>query len=110
MDLSFLSGKKSYIVAAVAVLVGLDQGLIQAGYSIPAIPQWVLVLLGAAGLYTLRNGITTDTAKAVSSVLANLPSPSTVVVTAPVSDLTCATIPKGIPVEVQNLPPIGKTT
>ena len=67
--MSALSGYKTYIVAAVCFLVGVDNALIQAGFHIPAIPDFVMWVLGAMGLYTVRNGISGDTQKAVTDIL-----------------------------------------
>lgn len=86
--MNIASGYKTYIVAAIGILVGLDQGLIQAGYHIPAIPGWILTLLGFAGLYSLRSGIATDTAKAIATVAATLPPPSPITVVTPAVTLT----------------------
>jgi hypothetical protein len=68
----FLSGYKSYAIAAIAVAIGIDQALIQYGYHVPAVPEWLLIVLAGTGLYSVRNGVTTDTQKAVSTVLAQI--------------------------------------
>jgi hypothetical protein len=70
--MKFAAGYKTYAIAAIAVLIGIDQGLIQTGFNIPAVPSWVIMLLGAIGLYSLRSGVTTDTQKAVFDVLSSL--------------------------------------
>ncbi len=49
--MNFLKGKKTYIVAIVAVLMA---GLPAAGVAIPA---WVAPMLAGLGLYTLRDAI-----------------------------------------------------
>ena len=52
--LTWLSGKKTYIVAvAIFVLGGLQASGI-------AIPEYVYVLLGALGITTLRSGVKKD--------------------------------------------------
>lgn len=49
--MAFLAGKKTYIVALVAGLIAAAQSL---GYEIP---EWVMPLLGALGLATVRQAI-----------------------------------------------------
>lgn len=49
--LNFLNGKKTYIAAAIAAAVAGAQAL---GYEIP---EYALTLLGAFGLYGIRNAI-----------------------------------------------------
>jgi hypothetical protein len=49
--LAFLKGKKTYIVA---ICVGIVAALKQLGIEIPA---WVVPLLGAVGLGTLRDAL-----------------------------------------------------
>jgi hypothetical protein len=79
---TFLTGYKSYLIAGIAALIGIDQGLIQAGFQVPAVPGFVIMLLGAAGLYSVRSGISTDTAKATADIMAQvttIPPPPAVV-------------------------------
>lgn len=52
--MSILNGKKSYIVAAVVAVVAVLNYL---GYLTPEVYQSVLGLLGAAGIYAVRNAI-----------------------------------------------------
>ena len=74
--MTFASGYKTYVVAAIAVLIGTDQGLIAAGVQgIPQIPGFVIMLLAAAGLYSVRNAITTSTATTVTAVMAQISVP-----------------------------------
>ena len=49
--MTFLKGKKTYIVAGVTFVLG---GLTALGY---VIPVWVYPLLGSLGLGTLRAGV-----------------------------------------------------
>ena len=49
--MKFLKGKKTYIIALVVGLLAAAQSL---GYPIP---DWVYAILGAAGLGTLRAGV-----------------------------------------------------
>lgn len=49
--MGFLAGKKTYIVALIAGVVAAAQAL---GYEIP---EWVMPLLGALGLGTMRQAI-----------------------------------------------------
>lgn len=49
--LDFVRGKRTYIVAGVTFIMG---GLQAIGYPIP---EYVFVLLGATGLYTVRKAI-----------------------------------------------------
>lgn len=51
--LTFLQGKKTYIVAFVTAAIVFAQvmGVV--------IPEWIFPLLGAAGITTLRSAITT---------------------------------------------------
>lgn len=48
---AFLEGKKTYIAAIVAAVIGIAQSQ---GY---VIPEWVLTLLGAFGLYAVRAAV-----------------------------------------------------
>lgn len=48
---AFFEGKKTYLVAATAGVIAVAQAL---GY---VIPEYVLTLLGAFGLYGVRNAI-----------------------------------------------------
>ena len=50
-DMKFLAGKKTYIVAALAAAGAVAQAL---GY---VIPEYVFILLGAAGFGAVRNAI-----------------------------------------------------
>ena len=56
-----LKGKKTYLVAAVlALCVGVERGL---GIDVPGVSvgdDWMIVLLNAAGLSTLRAGMKTS--------------------------------------------------
>lgn len=80
--MTLATGWKTYAVAAIAAIIGIDQGLIAAHVpNIPQIPGFVIMLLSAAGLYSVRNAITTSTATTVSAVMAQVapavpPSPS----------------------------------
>lgn len=83
--MQFAAGYKTYAIAVVAVMVGIDQGLIAAGvHNIPAIPSWVLFFLTAAGLYSARSGTTTDVAKATADIARQVlpPTPPTVAIAA----------------------------
>jgi len=54
----FLSGYKTYIVAAMLALVGIVEGLL--GMDIPGVEldeNWMLILLNAFGLGALRAGV-----------------------------------------------------
>jgi hypothetical protein len=101
--LKFTQGKKTYATVAVAVLIGIDQALIQAGYHVPAIPSWAMWTLGAFGLYSVRSGITTDTQKAASDVLSQItivaPPPPAIAAQNAVANLTHVMTPlaKGTP-------------
>ena len=56
--MNFLSGYKSYIVSAVLALVGVTEGLL--GFDVPGVTldqNWVMILLGAAGLSSIRAAI-----------------------------------------------------
>jgi len=55
--MEWLEGKKTYLIAFVAACVGLAQAF---GVEIP---EWLGYVLGAAGISTLRAGITKDTDK-----------------------------------------------
>lgn len=83
--MSFLQGKKTFIIAAIAALIGIDQGLIAAGvHGVPAIPGWVTFFLVASGLYSARSGTTTDVAKATADIARQAlpPTPPTVAIAA----------------------------
>ncbi len=51
--LDFLNGKRTYIIAGLAVIGGIAQKLGFLGY----IPEWVWLIVGGVGLGTLRAAI-----------------------------------------------------
>lgn len=59
--LDLINGKKTYIVAFLAALVGLLEafGLV--------VPGWLWPFLSALGIATIRHGISTEAAKAVAA-------------------------------------------
>ena len=53
-----IQGKKTYIIAAVVALLGIVQGIL--GIEIPGVElgdNWIMTVLGALGLGTLRAGV-----------------------------------------------------
>lgn len=77
--MNFAKGYKTYAIAAVAAIIGVDQGLIAAHVAgVPAIPGWVLFFLTAAGLYTARSGTTADVAKATTDIASQIVIPPAV--------------------------------
>ena len=55
--LSFLSGKKTYLVGAVTFLLGGTEALNDAGIIDWSMPGWLYAMLGALGLLALRAGV-----------------------------------------------------
>jgi len=51
--IDILKGKKTYIIAIVAVVLGTLEG-----FGVFAIPDYIWPILGAAGLGTIRAGVT----------------------------------------------------
>jgi hypothetical protein len=89
--MQFAAGYKTYACAAIAAIVGIDQGLIAAGvHGIPAIPGWVIFALTAVGLYSARSGTTTDVAKATADIARQVlpPAPPAVAAAAPSRTMT----------------------
>jgi hypothetical protein len=79
--MQFIQGKKTYLIAAIGVAMGVYDALIPYLH-LAAIPGWVFVILGFLGLSAGRSAITTDTQKAVTDVLAQVIVPPA---TAPVT-------------------------
>jgi hypothetical protein len=71
----FIQGKKTYLIAAIGVGMGVYDALIPYLHLAP-IPGWVFVILGFLGLSAGRSAITTDTQKAVTDVLAQVIVPA----------------------------------
>ena len=55
--LSFLSGKKTYLVGAVTFILGGAEALSDAGVIDWAMSAWLYAMLGALGLLALRAGV-----------------------------------------------------
>lgn len=75
--MNFAKGVKTYIIAAIGVGLGIYEALLPYLHT-PQIPTFAMFLLGAAGLGSLRSGITTDTQKAVTDVLQQITVPAPV--------------------------------
>lgn len=73
---TFATGWKTYTTAAIAAAIGVYQGLIASGFHLPPIPDFVVWLLGAAGLYSVRSAISTDAAKTTEDVLSQVTAPT----------------------------------
>lgn len=73
--MTFAKVWKTYACAAVAAGLGIYQGLIQYGMHLPPVPSFVIWILGAAGLYSARSAITTDTQKATTDILSQITTP-----------------------------------
>lgn len=81
--ISWSSGKKTYIAAAIGVALGVINGLHDAGVTTFVVPGYVMFGLGFLGLGTLRAGIAKSTEAAVfagvsgaQTVLAALAAPA----------------------------------
>lgn len=66
MTIPLLSGYKTYIVAAIAILAVIAESFL--GWDVPGVDveaDGVQIILNALGLGTLRHGLTSTVAKAV---------------------------------------------
>ena len=62
--LSLVQGKKTYLVVAIGLVLGVIQGLDDSKIITVHIPWYVDALLGFLGLATLRKGVSTQTEQA----------------------------------------------
>ena len=65
--ITWLRGRKTYIIAAAMVILGILQGL-----AIFALPEWAWAVIAGVGLTTLRAGVT-GIAKSLKAILAQAP-------------------------------------